>query len=135
MRPHRLLRRLSGPPCNGALARDRASHHPVVRTGRGLVLELRRQPVLRRPGTRRARKPSRRPSRSRAGGSCAQRLDGPASASGRLTLGIEAGMTETTPDKPDTAETDVGPKDAYDDVESDPAKGTEEGVDWSDEGG
>jgi hypothetical protein len=50
-------------------------------------------------------------------------------------LGIQAGMTETNPDKPDTAETDVGPKDADDDVESDPAKGTEEGVDWSDEGG
>lgn len=37
--------------------------------------------------------------------------------------------------KPDTAETDVGPSEADDDVESDPAKGAEEGVDWSDEGG
>jgi hypothetical protein len=38
-------------------------------------------------------------------------------------------------DKPDTEETDVGSTGADDDVESDPAKGTEEGVDWSDEGG
>ena len=38
-------------------------------------------------------------------------------------------------DKPDTAETDVGSTGADDDVESDPAKGAEEGVDWSDEGG
>lgn len=37
--------------------------------------------------------------------------------------------------KPDTAETDVGPSGADDDVQSDPAKGAEEGVDWSDEGG
>ena len=44
-------------------------------------------------------------------------------------------MTETNPDKPDTAETDIGPSDADDDVESDPAKGAEEGADWSDEGG
>ncbi|HEX2286901.1 MAG TPA: hypothetical protein VHI10_19095 [Mycobacterium sp.] len=38
-------------------------------------------------------------------------------------------------ESPDTAETDVGPKGADDDVESDKAKGTEEGVEWSDEGG
>jgi hypothetical protein len=38
-------------------------------------------------------------------------------------------------DKPDTTETDAGPTDADDDVQSDPARGTEEGVDWSDEGG
>jgi hypothetical protein len=44
-------------------------------------------------------------------------------------------MTTKKSDKPDTAETDVGPPDADDDVESDPAKGAEEGVDWSDEGG
>lgn len=41
-------------------------------------------------------------------------------------------------EKPDTAATDAGPNDADDDVQSDPARGTsgsEEGVDWSDEGG
>ena len=43
-------------------------------------------------------------------------------------------MTEKNSDKPDTAETDSGPKGADDDVESDPARGGE-GVDWSDEGG
>ena len=40
-----------------------------------------------------------------------------------------------TKEKPDTAESNVGPKEAADDVQSDPAKGAEEGVDWSDEGG
>ena len=40
-----------------------------------------------------------------------------------------------TKEKPDTAESDAGPKDADDDVQSDPAKGADEGVDWSDEGG
>ena len=40
-----------------------------------------------------------------------------------------------TKEKPDTAESNVGPKDADDDVQSDPAKGAEEGGDWSDEGG
>jgi hypothetical protein len=43
-------------------------------------------------------------------------------------------MTEKNPDKPDTAETDIGSGKADDDVESDPARGGE-GVDWSDEGG
>ena len=43
-------------------------------------------------------------------------------------------MSEKTPDKPDTAETDIGSGEADDDVESDPARGGE-GVDWSDEGG
>jgi hypothetical protein len=38
-------------------------------------------------------------------------------------------------EKPDTAESNVGPKGADDDVQSDPAKGAEEGGDWSDEGG
>jgi hypothetical protein len=37
-------------------------------------------------------------------------------------------------DSPNTTGTDVGPTNADDDVESDPARG-EEGVDWSDEGG
>lgn len=39
---------------------------------------------------------------------------------------------------PDTTDTDAGPSEADDDVQSDPARGTdgtEEGVDWSDEGG
>ncbi len=44
-------------------------------------------------------------------------------------------MTDTNADKPDTAETDLGSKGADDDVESDPAKGAEDGADWSDEGG
>ncbi len=43
-------------------------------------------------------------------------------------------MTSNDPDKPDTAETDAGPADADDDVQSDPAKG-DDGADWSDEGG
>ncbi|UXA17379.1 hypothetical protein [Mycobacterium sp. SMC-4] len=38
-------------------------------------------------------------------------------------------------DKPRTAETDVSPPDADDDVVSDPSKGAQEGADWSDEGG
>jgi hypothetical protein len=38
-------------------------------------------------------------------------------------------------ERPDTADTDVGPKGADDDVESDPAKGTEDRAEWSDEGG
>jgi hypothetical protein len=41
--------------------------------------------------------------------------------------------------KPDTTETDAGSTEADDDVQSDPARGTDEGtgegVDWSDEGG
>ncbi|MEO3758134.1 hypothetical protein ABGB19_07575 [Mycobacterium sp. B14F4] len=47
-------------------------------------------------------------------------------------------MSHDKRDKPDTAATDVGPSDADDDVQSDPARHTEgaqEGVDWSDEGG
>jgi hypothetical protein len=44
-------------------------------------------------------------------------------------------MTTKNPDKPDTAETDIGSSKADDDVESDPAKGDEEAADWSDEGG
>lgn len=48
-------------------------------------------------------------------------------------------MSDDKKDNPDTAATDVGPSNADDDVESDPARGTddtdEEGVDWSDEGG
>jgi hypothetical protein len=38
-------------------------------------------------------------------------------------------------EKPDTAETDAGAPGADDDVESDPAKGKDDRVDWSDEGG
>ncbi len=38
-------------------------------------------------------------------------------------------------EKPKTAESDAGPEEAGDDVQSDPAKGADEGVDWSDEGG
>lgn len=38
-------------------------------------------------------------------------------------------------DKPKTAESDAGASGADDDVQSDPAKGTEDRVDWSDEGG
>jgi len=38
-------------------------------------------------------------------------------------------------EKPDTAQTDAGPSNADDDVESDPAKGDEDQADWSDEGG
>jgi hypothetical protein len=37
--------------------------------------------------------------------------------------------------KPETAETDAGPENADDDVRSDPAKGSDDRVDWSDEGG
>jgi hypothetical protein len=37
--------------------------------------------------------------------------------------------------KPKTTESDAGPEGADDDVQSDPAKGTEDRVDWSDEGG
>jgi hypothetical protein len=37
--------------------------------------------------------------------------------------------------KPTTSESDVGPTGADDDVQSDPAKGTDDRVDWSDEGG
>lgn len=44
-------------------------------------------------------------------------------------------MNETNTDKPDTTETDAGPRGADDDVESDPAKGDEDAADWSDEGG
>src|SRR4029077_1119404 len=58
---HRLLRRLAGAARVGALARNRTPDHPVLRTGRGLVLELRDERVLRRTPTRRARQPSRRP--------------------------------------------------------------------------
>jgi hypothetical protein len=43
-------------------------------------------------------------------------------------------MTNRHREEPDTAETDIGPQGADDDVESDPARGGE-GVDWSDEGG
>jgi hypothetical protein len=43
-------------------------------------------------------------------------------------------MTEKK-DDPDTAQTDVGPAGADDDVESDPSKGDDDRVDWSDEGG
>jgi hypothetical protein len=38
-------------------------------------------------------------------------------------------------DSPETAESNAGAAGADDDVQSDPAKGTEGGVDWSDEGG
>ena len=38
-------------------------------------------------------------------------------------------------DSPDTAETDVGPNEADDDVQSDPGKGSDDRADWSDEGG
>ena len=37
--------------------------------------------------------------------------------------------------KPKTAESDIGAQGADDDVESDPAKGSDDRVDWSDEGG
>ena len=40
-----------------------------------------------------------------------------------------------TKEKRDTAESNAGPEEAPDDVQSDPAKGADEGVDWSDEGG
>ena len=38
-------------------------------------------------------------------------------------------------EKPETAQSDVGPQKADDDVQSDPAKGADDGADWSDEGG
>jgi hypothetical protein len=38
-------------------------------------------------------------------------------------------------DNPDTRQTDVGPDDSDGDVETDPAKDTDSGTDWSDEGG
>ncbi len=38
-------------------------------------------------------------------------------------------------EKPETAESDSGPKGADDDVVSDPGKSAAEGEDWSDEGG
>jgi hypothetical protein len=37
--------------------------------------------------------------------------------------------------RPETAESGVGPDEADDDVQSDPAKGAQQGADWSDEGG
>ena len=40
-----------------------------------------------------------------------------------------------TKDKPTTAESDAGSDDADADVVSDPSKGSDEGSDWSDEGG
>lgn len=48
-------------------------------------------------------------------------------------------MSDDKKDNPGTADTDAGPANADDDVQSDPARGTDdsdqEGVDWSDEGG
>jgi hypothetical protein len=38
-------------------------------------------------------------------------------------------------DSPETAESDVGPAGADDDVQSDPAKGTDDRTEWTDEGG
>lgn len=38
-------------------------------------------------------------------------------------------------EKPTTAESDAGADDADDDVQSDPAKGSDDRSDWSDEGG
>jgi hypothetical protein len=38
-------------------------------------------------------------------------------------------------DSPETAESDVGPQGADDDAQSDPAKGTEDRTEWTDEGG
>jgi hypothetical protein len=38
-------------------------------------------------------------------------------------------------DSPETAESNAGPQGADDDVQSDPAKGTDGPADWSDEGG
>ena len=38
-------------------------------------------------------------------------------------------------EKPTTAESGSGPKDTDDDVQSDPAKGSDDRSDWSDEGG
>jgi hypothetical protein len=38
-------------------------------------------------------------------------------------------------DSPKTAKSDVGAEGAEGDVESDPAKGTEDNSDWADEGG
>jgi hypothetical protein len=38
-------------------------------------------------------------------------------------------------DGPETTDSDVGTEGAHDDVQSDPAKGTDDSVDWSDEGG
>lgn len=38
-------------------------------------------------------------------------------------------------EKPETAESDAGPHQADDDVQSDPAKSATDGADWSDEGG
>ena len=37
--------------------------------------------------------------------------------------------------KPETAESDAGAAGADDDVQSDPAKGSDDRADWSDEGG
>jgi hypothetical protein len=37
--------------------------------------------------------------------------------------------------KPETSPSEAGAKGADDDVQSDPAKGTDDRVDWSDEGG
>ena len=47
VRPHRLLRQLARAARDRPLPRDRASDHPVVRTGRGLVLVLRRRDHVR----------------------------------------------------------------------------------------
>ena len=37
--------------------------------------------------------------------------------------------------KPETADSDAGAQNADDDIQSDPAKGSDDRVDWSDEGG
>jgi hypothetical protein len=44
-------------------------------------------------------------------------------------------FSPVTKDKPKTTESGAGSADADDDVLSDPSKGSDEGSDWSDEGG
>ena len=70
VRPRRVLRQLAQPPRHRALHLAAPPDHPVVRTGRGLVVLLRRRarvrrrrrPIVRAPGRRRSR--ARRSTRS-----------------------------------------------------------------------
>ena len=53
-----------------------------------------------------------------------------------LTLGTFTGYSvSVNKDKPDTAESDAGPQARTTTCKSDPAKGADDGADWSDEGG
>src|SRR6266516_1802291 len=79
VRAHRLLRLLAGPARQRARGGHRAPADPELRAGRVVVLELRREPhVRKRPGPGPARAPSRRPAGARPGRPRARRLAVPA---------------------------------------------------------